>query len=217
MEAARLAAAWAGVGNTTRYSNDRLLGPLGRTDGFLEGRTTGVKEAETTPERRVFHLDSLRRIFKWATNDGGDPFSKNRGTTCAAFVTACYQAAWVRYYYNNRLDRIRDVYNILNRAVQPYKLPRDERVGIRDRQIDAGTLGRRALPQHNRVEHEIPQPIWEKIWKDVDDLRGTKLAGIKHIVSPGLFVDAKFNSTLNLLTELRQDLRYWQAGLPVDV
>lgn len=71
-----------------------------RTTGYGTARGSGViKEYDknnpgTTPP---FEFDALFRVFKWL--GGREKFSRDRGTTCCAFVTACFQAGLMKRFF----------------------------------------------------------------------------------------------------------------------
>lgn len=70
-----------------------------QTVGYGTARGSGVvKEYDKNNpgNRPSFEFDALFRVFKWL--DGRDKFSRNRGTTCCAFVTACFQSGLMRQY-----------------------------------------------------------------------------------------------------------------------
>ena len=211
-EAARLARAWAGAKISTPFSSSLTHTT---SDGILESRPLGIIEANATPAFRAFERDALYRAFKWASNRGEKHFSKNRGTTCAPFVTACFQAAWVRYRFGNQDSRIDNFFQELAKD-RPAKLPKSERENVVERTSESGKkLGRRALPQSARVAGVISAELFDRLASEVKRLSGAELASVADLVTPGLLVEAKFNSTRNFYDLLKADATNWAPQEPL--
>lgn len=70
-------------------------------------------------------------------------------------------------------------------------------------------LGLRPYPQVARVPGEIPEALWTEIVRRVDALKVRKLTKPEDLVTPALFVDAKFNNTRNLHKMLSEDNAHW--------
>ncbi|HEU4640838.1 MAG TPA: hypothetical protein VFS44_00185 [Gemmatimonadaceae bacterium] len=213
-EAARLAEAWARPQIRTPFSDSTKMKSA---SGYSEGRALGISEANRNPELRTFDFDALYRAFKWASNKGEKPFSKQRGTTCCPFVTACYQAAWIRYHFANNDGAIAEVFDQLL-SVRPAKAPKEERVDVLHVTTSSGTkLGRRPFPQFASVEGPIKEEVWTLIAKTAKRLSNHDLTTPADLVTSALLVDAKFNSTRNLQSRLQGDGAHWSRQGDVTV
>lgn len=79
-----------------RFGRGNALAPGATKYGADRGRGVSVQlKGDPNPP---FEFDAIYRAFKWANGGGkgADQFSANQGTTCAAFVVACYQAGAIR-------------------------------------------------------------------------------------------------------------------------
>ena len=79
-------------------------------------RASGIKQhLKTSPAiPPPFEFDALYRALKWASrNDEGVALSRNKGITCCAFVTACYQAGVLLRLANWNTRAIADTHTVL--------------------------------------------------------------------------------------------------------
>ena len=61
---------------------------------YSHARAFAVSHEKKANSPLPFEYEALRRAVKWSLRDATESrFSKNKGTTCCTFVTACYQAA----------------------------------------------------------------------------------------------------------------------------
>ncbi len=205
-EAARLARAWADSNIRTEFSSSMTHTSA---HDYNEARVLGISEASKHPEFRIFGRDALYRAFKWASNKGEKSFSKNRGITCCPFVTACYQAAWIRYLFKSN-DAIISTFFDKLKVERPSKVSKEERVDQLHITTESGKkLGKRPFPQFARVPGDISLDWEEAIRSKIKELTGIELGKFSELVTPALFVEAKFNSTRNLCNSLREDKAHW--------
>jgi hypothetical protein len=57
--------------------------------------------------------------------------------------------------------------------------------------------------------------LWSEIAGQVKEFSGNVLESPADLVTPGLFVDAKFNSTRNFYAMLQKDSEHWPPGIPL--
>jgi hypothetical protein len=103
--ASTTAVALAFARNATRTPYGKL--PL--KDGFVDGKTKSPTVSrfsgmiKTTDCAEIpFTFAALRRLLKWTMKfASGAPLSKNRGVTCAAFVSICHQVGGMKDFLSS--------------------------------------------------------------------------------------------------------------------
>ncbi|MEA2563926.1 MAG: hypothetical protein QOH06_5430 [Acidobacteriota bacterium] len=161
-------------------------------DGIARSRYYGVQEMKTIGNP-PFDFDALYRAFKWA-NRGREAFSKNRGTTCCAFITACHQAAVVDTVAGGNFQKVAKAFKFLEEArakKDPDRFTKFEPLGPKSVKV---ALGARRLAN--------PGPVYTEFSVDEYCMYVTAiLCGERKTVAEtfpaALIVDAKFNYSAN--------------------
>ena len=174
----------------TRYS-------YGQTTalGADKSRYSGVQHALHTGQSPPFEFDALYRAFKWASRQRKG-FSENRGTTCCAFVTACFQAAAVDHYAQNQGNIVKGL--ALLRELRGDKLPLEERelshieVGAKKKLIALSALREHANPGGFHKAFGV-NDYCKFVTREIHGLEMT----IEDLFPPAILVDAKFNYSSN--------------------
>jgi hypothetical protein len=209
-----LVQAWAPAGsaqNTTNYGNPRGSAVLQEYD---------KDHAGTTPP---FEYDALYRVFKWL--DGRERFSKNQGTTCCAFVIACFQAGMMNYFIeqNGLQQSLANIqFKLRNERAGKTKAPNPEEIfrqelaqkkGVKASKIavfkDEDAKKIQARKQYRNPGTKMQtftdvDALWEDIKTNVCYLQDNTTT-LQEIVTDPLFCDAKFTYSHTLYERLRLD------------
>lgn len=178
----------------TEYSYDQKSG-----GGVDFSRYSGVQDQLKAGANPPFEFDALYRAFKWA-NRMRSGFSKNRGITCCAFITACFQAAAVDHFTGD-FRKTKAGFDMLSQL-------RGDKASLRTIDVDdpanyIAVGGRKKLiAKHVLRSNNNPGGFSDRF--DVNDycrfitkeLRGTERT-IEDIFPSGVLVDAKFNYSRN--------------------
>ncbi|HET9226783.1 MAG TPA: hypothetical protein VFR31_08955 [Thermoanaerobaculia bacterium] len=161
--------------------------------GIARTRYYGVQEMKTSGGNPPFEYDALYRAFKWA-NRGRLPFSKTRGTTCCAFVTACHQAGVVDTLASGSYQKVDKACKFLDQArgeKDPDRFVKYEELGPKKVKV---ALGARIWSNPGPTHTEFS--VDEYCMYVTDLLCGKRLA-VAEAFPPALIVDAKFNYSAN--------------------
>ena len=201
--AAVLAEMWATKSKTPFSSSLRPENKI-----INEARVVGVTEASNNPALLEFGYDALYRVFKWARNSGSRPFSANRGTTCCAFVTACFQVSQAQKVIPPAA--IEPIYAALTDNRAP-KAPKEERIGqVRLTTPSGKQVGQRPFPQVSNAGGKIGfEEAGRVVMQISHQFGGPPLSDAHQLTSMGMFLDAKYAGTRRLLERLRRDPVFW--------
>ncbi|MGV7210793.1 hypothetical protein ACLB1G_23415 [Oxalobacteraceae bacterium A2-2] len=190
-------------------------------------RASGIKQyLKVSPDvPPPFEFDALYRALKWASrNDEGVALSRNKGITCCAFVTACYQAGVLLRLASWDTHAIAEVYEELaNRRVNK-KDPgnhtaRHQKVDYQGRQVE--NYYKREVSNVGAIDLAGPsvsaliQRMLTRFFRDrgsniqaknVDGLTGA------HLFTPALGYDAKYYHSVQLYAQLMLDPMWTKLG-----
>lgn len=166
-------------------------------EGADMSRYSGVQDWRHKNACPPFEFDALYRAFKWASRQRTG-FSKARGTTCCAFITACFQASVVVDYAESDYQRIAKGLHLLT-ELRGDKLPQSERM---DNYVVQGSkqkkIAYRALRQYSNaggfVDHLFSVDDYCRFI--TKEIRGTE-KNVTQLFPGGLLVDAKYNYSAN--------------------
>lgn len=114
--ASSFAVKWATHETKTSYAN---VGPKDAQRKYAVANKR--HDARDIDESAPFEIDAFRRALKWAHKaQQGETFSENRGTTCCAFVLACYHAAIVRHFLGADYEDLHDFLSEESRTIKKY-------------------------------------------------------------------------------------------------
>lgn len=191
-------------GALTGYSYNQL-----NDSGADMSRYSGVQQLRHSGQNPPLEFDGLYRAFKWATRQRIG-FSKNRGTTCCAFVTACYQASCIVDLVSSDYPKLYRGFEILRELrgdKQPLSVRRDNHVimGQRDKKIS-----HRALREHSNAGGFSAQFSVDDYSRFVTkEILGREKA-LSELFPSALLVDAKYNYSSNFEAMVKQIGSGWQ-------
>lgn len=196
----------AKVGKFTRYGYEKLP-----SDAIVDSRYYSVQAFRNANLSPAFEYDSLYRAVKWACKLR-EAFSQNRGTTCCAFITACYQASVIGHLAGSKIQKMQAARDFLagNREM---KVPLEVR---KTQYVESGPrkIAFRALQQYSNsldVSHGVKSV--DEWCQDVTEI----LCGVRMTVAetfpPPLIVDAKYNYSANFERMIKQPNSGWQRIL----
>lgn len=167
--------------------------PKNEEGGIARSRYYGVQEQRATGGCPAFEYDALFRAVKWASA-GRKPFSRNRGTTCCAFITACHQAAVIDHLAAGDWRKVAKALAFLKEARAPKREDRwSEYVELGSKNQKVALGARRSVN---------PGPLYPEFSTDAYFqevaffLCGRRLP-MAQVVPSALLVDAKFNYSAN--------------------
>lgn len=172
-----------------------------------------------------FQFDAIYRALKWAIGGGkaNDEFSRNHGTTCAAFVIACYQAAAVNLIASGNEEQIRVAFEIL----KGWRVDKAATKAARWKPSPKGSSGKMLPDAYKRkfsnvgVQPNVFTPglsageLAEAAWDTVCELIGDseKIFEPEHYMTVPMKVDAKFCFTQTLKERLFKDPNWFNEIL----
>ena len=172
-----------------------------------------------------FNFDALFRSLKWASrNDEGVAFSRDKGITCCAFVTACYQSAvllqlsfWDKEKIAKAFTRLQDLR--VNKKDAANKVKRHEKVLYQGHPVDNYyTSGVSNVGMKSPGEHTLEGLIEEMLTMFFTDRAPiVKAQNTGRLTGADLFTsalgyDAKFYFTKQLQDNLRNDPMWTNLG-----
>ncbi|SEF35183.1 hypothetical protein ABL840_21230 [Variovorax sp. NFACC27] len=176
-------------GKLTSYS-------YGQSESGIDiSRYYGVQNALRSDLNPPFGFDALYRAFKWASRQR-EGFSKNRGTTCCAFVTACFQASSIDFHMDGDHRKISEGLTLLTH-LRGDKVPRPARYGAF---VEVGREKKKVA----LATYQASNPGGFHKASGVNDycrfvtkeVLGKEMT-IEELFPPALRVDAKFNYSKN--------------------
>ena len=196
------------VSRYTKYSFERK----DRSE-IVSSRYYGVQMFRSADICPPFEYDSLYRATKWACKLR-EPFSKNRGTTCCAFITACYQASVIGVLAGSNFSK-------MNTAFQYLKENREMKVPLHVRQTQYVESGPRkiawqATQQYSNsgdITHGDNKKSVDAYCQDVTEILCGRRLTVAQTFPPALVVDAKFNYSANFERMIRRPHSGWQRIL----
>ncbi|WP_108261000.1 hypothetical protein [Mangrovicoccus ximenensis] len=175
----------------TRHSCNRTT-----ETGADMSRYSGVQAWLHQDASAPFEFDALYRAFKWATRMRTG-FSKTSGTTCCAFITACFQAAAVDHF--TRDHRNTAAILALLAELRGEKMPKQERqslfveAGPKKKKIALGALREHANPGGFKPHLFGVNDYCRFVTKEVMGVGEI----VEELLPSALLVDAKFNCSKN--------------------
>ncbi|USX24004.1 hypothetical protein NHH73_15345 [Oxalobacteraceae bacterium OTU3CINTB1] len=210
------------------------------TTPYSEDRARAIKALQQTPlsiattKSRPFEFDALYRAVKWAHRaiNESKPFSERHGTTCCAFVTACYHAAFISDIAKGDPANIQITYEYLSGERTDKRSP-ESKTARKNTEIQVHNKLGASYPQTGGFHHAVSNVGSDRNkqtsifsiedWIDVAlfgladiDLPEGKVVTPAEIVTPGLAYDAKFYFSADLLKNLGKSDSGWTA-IDVDV
>ena len=216
--AANYARQWASNQITTRMAPERRVdSPRFHGQGILDNRRLAVtteltkyvedrEKAEETKRVPAFEYDALYRVLKWVRRGGDQPFSRNRGTTCCAFIIACYQAASL--YENTTGDREAKfnlvLENLKNNRNEKRKLGADDLIlSPTGKKISLNSMRENSNAGFKGTVGFRPENQQEYMKYLLDELTQKKELTFADVFTPALLIDAKYTNTLILRNRLQ--------------
>jgi len=168
-----------------------------------------------------FDINALKRVLKWVEKSyKNEPLSLNRGITCCAFISACYQTTCMKKYLELNHVKNETVYEV-NAQLQkqfgskPSALLPDLVTTAKRGTVEKGTkLGHvgqalrnnsnRPVLESSALHGKSIEDQWEFIQTNlfkIGDWTGKKLS-INKIIPPFVFYDVKYMNTKLLETSL---------------
>ncbi|MBB4224932.1 hypothetical protein [Variovorax guangxiensis] len=163
--------------------------------GIDISRYYGVQNSLRTDINPPFGFDALYRAFKWAARQRAG-FSENRGTTCCAFVTACFQASSVDFHMGGDHKKVSKGLMLLT-ELRGEKLPKPARyeafveVGREKKKVALATY-QASNPGGFHKAFGV-NDYCKFVTKEV---LGREMT-IEDLFPPALLVDAKYNYSRN--------------------
>lgn len=177
-------------GPVTLYSFNQLT-----SSGADKSRYSGVQDSLHSKTCPPFEFDALYRAFKWASRQRTG-FSKERGTTCCAFITACFQAAVIDHFAVD-YPRIAAGLELL-KQLRGEKRPKEER----DRAFEVRGSKQKKIAHTALRDFANPGGFSKRFGVDdycnfvTKEVFGKELT-VADMFPPALRVDAKFNYSSN--------------------
>ncbi|MDG0024570.1 hypothetical protein [Trinickia sp. Y13] len=175
----------------TRYSYDQLL-----ESGADRSRYSGAQAARHSDQAPPFEFDALYRAFKWASRMRS-AFSENRGTTCCAFITACFQASVIDHYMDGSYAKVSKGLELLT-ELRGEKLPKEKlegewvESGPKKKKIALGALREFSNPGGFSSRFDV-NDYCKFVTKEI---LGREMT-VEDMFPSALWVDAKFNYSKN--------------------
>lgn len=197
---------------------------MARTARALK-RLQTVAKLTGTSATREFGFDALYRVVKWANRalNEGKPFSEKHGTTCCAFVTACYQAAFVLSLAKNDPINIQVTYEYLAEE-RVDKRSKESKAARKGAAVTAYTTLGATYKEKGGFHVEVSNVGSTKKIFSIDDWIELALYGLAdieltegevvtaaQIFTPALAYDAKFYYTADMLRNLQKSDSGWTA------
>lgn len=179
-------------GPVTYYSWNQLS-----EQGADMSRYSGVQDWRHKNTCPPFEFDALYRAFKWASRQRTG-FSAKRGTTCCAFITACFQASAVVHYAESNYKRIAKGLELLS-GLRGEKMAKSERISNYVTQgSKAKKISYRALRQYSNAggfaDHLFAVDDYCRFI--TKEIKGRE-QGVADLFPSSLLVDAKYNYSAN--------------------
>lgn len=189
-------------------------------------RARGIKQyLKGTSASAPFEFDALFRALKWASrNDEGVSFSRNKGITCCAFVTACYQAGVLLRLSNWNKQRIALAYEYLadlrvnkkaadNKALRHVKVKYDKRDVENYYTREVSNVGMKD-PSGPTVSHLIGEMLTLFFEERSSKVRAQIVEGMtgSDLFTRALGYDAKFYFSDQLYMNLQADPMWTNLG-----
>lgn len=184
-------------------------------------RSTGVMREDVPP----FEYDALYRALKWACRFRGElgdqgeqaRMSKSRGTTCCAFVTACYQAGAMNLFAQGirmRMD-LASFYLAMNRGrknPERLKMVDSPKKTMVNGKIKQGTYNRAQRHLANAGAEDPNSTLKEHFEYVLEILNPNPLVdnsiSVEELLTPPMAVDAKFYYS-NVMFKKMQTAHNW--------
>lgn len=168
-----------------------------------DGRYYGAQEMRKSGTNPEFGFDALFRAFKWACKLR-EAFSKDRGTTCCAYITASFQAAVVDRLAKGDTTRVIGAFELLKSARAEKPVPKAERATAT---ITVGTntvVTKRSLRAFSNAGAKDPSLTVDEWCKLASKMVCDEEKTVAQVFPKALIVDARFNYTDNLRTMMAQ-------------
>lgn len=200
----------------TGADGKRLTDAAGRL--ILDSRATGVVEESDKAMAPPYEADAFYRSVKWASRIGDKTIqmSKGRGTTCAALLAGCYQAAALNIALEgdkNGIDSLHRHYETLKDRRNP-KLEGDtlKNYGI-DIPAKADGSGQGKIKMFRPLRTFVNNGFkgmedmeYMDVWREI-----IPESKPEDVMTQGMMVDAQFVYTPRLMENLDKDRVGWSS------
>jgi hypothetical protein len=191
-------------GDLTKYSYAQL-----NSSGADMSRYSGVQQWLHSGQNPPMEFDALYRAFKWATRQRTG-FSKNRGTTCCAFITACYQASVIDSLANGDFKKVKKGYDILS-ELRGEKIDNNLRTsGFEIMGSKQKKISHKALSQYSNPGGFSKKLSIDDYCRFVTKEMNGKEINLADVFPAGLLVDAKYNYSSNFEKLVKAPNSGWQ-------
>ncbi|MDH5180585.1 MAG: hypothetical protein OEZ39_12065 [Gammaproteobacteria bacterium] len=196
-------------GAITQYSYNQL-----NASGADMSRYSGVQQWLHSGHNPPLEFDGLYRAFKWATRQRTG-FSNNRGTTCCAFITACFQASCIVDLVNSNYPKLYKGFEIL-KALRGNKLPKEQR--INNHVVLGGKkkkISHRPLRQYSNAGGFSERFSVDDYCRFVTKEIIGREKSLSEVFPPALLVDAKYNYSANFESMIRRVGSGWHKIMKI--
>lgn len=168
-----------------------------------DGRYYGAQEMRKSGVNPEFGFDALFRAFKWACKLR-EAFSKERGTTCCAYITASFQAAVIDRLANGNTARILEAFAFLKSQRAEKPVAKAERATATTTVGSTTVVTKRSLRAFSNAGAKDTTLTTDDWCKLASKLVCDEEKTVAEVFPRALIVDARFNYTDNLRSMMRQ-------------
>jgi len=168
-----------------------------------DGRYYGAQEMRKAAVNPEFGFDALFRAFKWACKLR-EAFSKERGTTCCAYITASFQAAVIDRLAKGDTKLILKAFEFLKSERAEKPVPKAERATATVTVGTSTVVTKRSLRAFSNAGAKDSSVSVDEWCKLATAIVCGEAKTVAEVFPKALIVDARFNYTDNLRTMMSQ-------------